>query len=286
MPELPEVETITRTLEPLIQGAIITRVGLHWPRTKDVTGGGSLDLALLQGRRISHVKRRGKLALICLEPQSETSSPQDEAHMLAVHLKMTGRLFVYDANYPLQKHTRFSLGLYHNGVDKQLFFDDARTFGYVRLVSPTTLPLWPFWQKLGVEPLEHTARELAQYYAGKRAGIKGLLLNQNIVVGIGNIYADEALFQAGIMPQRKADTLSLAQLTQLMHAVQAVLKLSIEQCGSSIRDYRDAHGDAGSFQNTFMVYGRSGELCKKCKNALTTQRIAGRTTVYCPHCQR
>ncbi len=288
MPELPEVETIARTLEPLIKDATITGVHLHLPSTQDHTGSGSLDLHLLQGRRISHVSRRGKLALIGLSPLSHTPSPH-EAHMLAVHLKMTGRLFVYDAHYPQQKHTRLSLDLHYDGSKacaKQLFFDDARTFGYVRLVSPATLPSWPFWQKLGLEPLEHTAEQLAHCYVGKKAGIKGLLLKQELVVGIGNIYADEALFQSSIHPERKAHTLSFEQLNQLMHAVQAVLRLSIEQCGSSIRDYRDAHGDAGSFQNTFMVYGRSGQACKACACALITKRIAGRTTVYCEHCQK
>ncbi len=284
MPELPEVETIARTLEPLIQGAVIEQADLLLARTLDVAGSGSLPLQLLQGRRISHVTRRGKLVLVCLEPQKPTS-PQ-HAHMLAFHLKMTGRLFVYDADYPVQKHTRARFLLSHDGEQKQLFFDDARTFGYVRLVSPDTLETWPFWQNLGLEPLEHAPEVLAQQYMEKKAGIKGLLLHQGLVVGIGNIYADEALFQAQIAPLRKANTLSLQQLTRLMKAVQAVLRLSIEQCGSSIRDYRDAHGDAGSFQNTFMVYGRSGQICKVCERELTTQRVAGRTSVFCGFCQQ
>ncbi len=280
MPELPEVETIARTLEPLIQGATIEKVHVYLSRVQDVSGSGSLPLTLMQGRRISHVSRRGKLALIHLHPCD--ASPT-EAHMLAVHLKMTGRLFVYEQGFPPQKHTRCSFDL---DSKKQLFFDDARTFGYVRLVNPVGLSTWPFWQKLGLEPLEHDATTLAQCYMGKNAGIKGLLLNQSLVVGIGNIYADEALFQAGIAPQRKAGTLSMAKLCELMQAVQAVLRLSIEQCGSSIRDYRDAHGDAGSFQNTFMVYGRSDAPCKACGKELITQRVAGRTTVYCGQCQR
>ncbi len=286
MPELPEVETIARTLQPLIQGAVIESIDLRLPRTLDSSGAGSLPLHLLQGRRIAHVTRRGKLALIGLEPlpPQEAASPT-QAHMIAVHLKMTGRLFVYHATYPAQKHTRLRLGLNLNGTRKQLFFDDARSFGYVRLASPASLQAWPFWQNLGLEPLEHAPEDLAALYMGKKAGIKGLLLNQQLVAGIGNIYADEALFQAGIAPKSKAHTLPLHKLTQLMQAVQAVLRLSIEQCGSSIRDYRDAHGDAGSFQNTFMVYGRSGQACKACGRALCTETIAGRTTVHCPQCQ-
>ncbi len=284
MPELPEVETIVRSLEPLIAHASIDAVSLLLPRTLDTSGGGSLDLNLLQGRRIASVGRRGKLALLHLTPLEKQDSTH--AHMLAVHLKMTGRLFVYDAHYKAQKHTRLIFSLTQSGIEKQLFFDDARTFGYVRLVSPESLKLWPFWQNLGLEPLDHPAATLAKLYMAKKAGIKSLLLNQSLVVGIGNIYADEALFRAGIAPQRKAHTLTLTQITTLMQAVQEVLLLSIAQCGSSIRDYRDAHGDAGSFQNTFLVYGRSNLECKACGLVLHTAKVAGRTTVYCSHCQQ
>ncbi len=283
MPELPEVETIVRSLRPLIQGAKILKTTLFLPRTLDTSGGGSLPLELLQGRRIAYVERRGKLVLVLLKA---LSGDPNEAKTLAVHLKMTGRLFVYDAHYLPQKHTRFAMTLLHNDQEKQLFFDDARTFGYVRLLSDASFAQWPFWQKLGLEPLEYTAQELAICYFGKKAGIKSLLLNQSLVVGIGNIYADEALFAAGLHPQRKADSIPQAQLIQLMEAVQAVLRLSIEQCGSSIRDYRDAHGDAGSFQNTFAVYGRGGAPCKQCQRRLTSARVAGRGTVFCEYCQR
>ncbi len=285
MPELPEVETIVRTLRPLIQGAYIEQVQVYLPRILDSSGCGSLPVHLLQGRRISDVQRRGKLVLLMLEPLGSVYDGA-KAHMVAVHLKMTGRLFVYSIAAMPQKHTRVVWHLQHAEERKQLFFDDARTFGYVRVVSPDSLSQWPFWQSLGLEPLEHSAQVLAQCYVGKKAGIKGLLLNQSLVVGIGNIYADEALFQAGIAPQRKASTLSLEQLVALLQAVQAVLRLSIEQCGSSIRDYRDAHGNAGAFQNTFMVYGRSGEACKACGHELSTAKVAGRTTVYCNVCQQ
>ena len=282
MPELPEVETIARTLEPLIQGAYIKEAYLHLNCTLDATGTGSLDLSLLKGREIECVRRRGKLLLINLRPITGTN---DEAHILAIHLKMTGRVFVYDDTYPLQKHTRFHLLLEHNGLKKQLFFDDSRTFGYVRLISPNSLKTWPFWQNLGLEPLEHKANTLAQCYINKKAGIKSLLLNQSLVVGIGNIYADEALFKARISPKQRAVNINEHRLIELMQAVQKVLKLSIEQCGSSIRDYRDAHGDAGSFQNSFFVYGRSGENCKICNQKLHSERVAGRNTVWCENCQ-
>ncbi len=279
MPELPEVETIARTLEPLIQGAKITKSNLFLPRTMDA---GSLDLELLHNRRITGVSRRAKLALIMLESDE---NKDEQAHMLAVHLKMTGRLFVYEKNIPITKHTRFSLDLEHNGEQKQLFFDDSRTFGYVRLVSKSSLEHWPFWKKLGLEPLMYSPSELATRLTGKKAGIKGLLLNQEYIVGIGNIYADEALFAAKILPTRKANTISHSKLVELCSAIQKILLLSIEQCGSSIRDYRTAHGDAGSFQNTFAVYGRGGEACKCCGQQLISSRVAGRSTVFCEICQ-
>ncbi len=288
MPELPEVETIKRTLSPLITGATITKTTLLLPRTLSAQNtvkndAGSLPLELLHGRRITGVSRRAKLVLIELEPKKHSAT---EAHMLAVHLKMTGRLFVYDKNTLPQKHTRVMFDLdFASGEQKQLFYDDSRTFGYVRLVSPNTLTQWPFWQKLGLEPLEHTATELAKRLEHKQGTIKSLLLNQELVVGIGNIYADEALFRAKIAPHRKANTLHVSELKRIFSAVQDVLTLSIQECGSSIRDYRDAKGDAGSFQNTFFVYGRSNKPCQVCNHALLSSKVAGRSTVHCPHCQ-
>ncbi len=280
MPELPEVETIARTLEPLVQNAIITNSNLLLPRTLDK---GSLELESLQGRRIQSVGRRAKLALIRLEPYK---SYPHEAHTIAVHLKMTGRLFVYPKAQEPNKHTRLILGLNHEGEQKQLFFDDCRTFGYVRVISDESLKSWAFWKKLGLEPLMHTSNELAKCLQGKKAGIKSLLLNQEHIVGIGNIYADEALFKANILPMRKADTIEFEKLVELCAAVQDILKLSIEQCGSSIRDYRTAKGDAGSFQNTFAVYGRGGQFCHICGSLLEGAKVAGRSTVFCKCCQQ
>ncbi len=279
MPELPEVETIARTLEPLVKGAIIGKSHLLLPRTLDV---GSLALDGLHGRRIESVGRRAKLALIKLEPVDDKPTTP---HMLAIHLKMTGRLFVYPQNAPATKHTRLILELVHESTPKQLFFDDSRTFGYARLVSPASLKHWPFWNKLGLEPLMHDAKTLAACLYGKKGGIKNVLLDQRYIVGIGNIYADEALFKAGILPSRKTHTIAMPKLVELCDAIQAILQLSIEQCGSSIRDYRTAHGDAGSFQNTFFVYGRGGQECKSCGRTLDTARVAGRTTVFCEACQ-
>lgn len=289
MPELPEVETIARTLSPLVRGRRIVGVEVRHPGSVDK---GSLPLQELVGRRIDDTGRRGKLALLRLEPAtgvpSAESSPQSPA-FLAVHLKMTGRLFVYGPEAQPGAHTRIILSLRDecggNSLS-QLFFDDARKFGYARLVSPATLPHWPFWNNLGPEPLETAPEALVERLAGRGGGIKSLLLNQQVVAGIGNIYADEALFRAGIDPRAKISSLTRARLGKLFGHVREVLLESITQCGSSIRDYRTARGDAGAFQNTFRVYGRSGQSCVVCGAALTTAAVAGRTTVFCPCCQK
>lgn len=278
MPELPEVETIARTLDPLVRGRRVTDARVFLPRCLDK---GSLPLESLTGRRIARAGRRGKLALIHLEPVNGDAA---EATFLAVHLKMTGRLFVYDHDVQPGPHTRAAWDL--DGGIRRLFFDDARTFGYVRLVSPATLPLWSFWNNLGPEPLECAPEDLARRTAKGRGKIKAVLLNQAVTAGIGNIYADEALFRAGIDPRRPARDLGAPLLTELFRRVREVLLESIEQCGSSIRDYRTAQGDAGAFQNAFRVYGRSGQACLTCGAALETAKVAGRTTVFCARCQK
>jgi formamidopyrimidine-DNA glycosylase len=199
---------------------------------------------------------------------------------------MTGSFFVHPAGAAPLKHTRLMFDL---GPDGSLFFDDTRTFGYCRLMRPSELLHWPFWAKLGPEPLGMPpgalAAHLAAAFAGRRSAVKSLLLNQEIVAGVGNIYADESLFQAGRAPTAKADDIPPARLEALAASLQAILRQSIKECGSSIRDYRDALGKAGAFQNSFAVYGRKGERCTRCGAPLAHARVAGRATVYCPKCQ-
>lgn len=283
MPELPEVETIARTLEPQIAGRRIHAVAVLLPKTLEW---GSERLLQLPGRRISRVFRRAKLLL--LELESPKPAPEGVPLLMAFHLKMTGRFFVHPADAAPLKHTRLILDLAapDGGPESRLFFDDARTFGYCRIMSPDELPLWPFWVKLGPEPLETPARDLAVRFAGRRAAVKAVLLDQSVVAGIGNIYADEALFRAGVAPSAKASELSLPRLERLAGSLQEVLLQSIEECGSSIRDYRDAMGNAGAFQNSFAVYGRKGETCGTCGTALESSRVGGRSTMHCPRCQK
>lgn len=287
MPELPEVETVARTLAPLIAGKSIVTTRLLHPKTLQ----GPLPLESLQGLRIDAEKptsRRGKLLFVhASQPASQPANPdklkdEQEIQGFAVHLKMTGRLFVHPAETPLHAHTRAHL-LLDDG--SQLFFDDARKFGYLRVVTPKSLQEWAFLQKLGPEPLEISPQSFAALFAGKKRKIKTLLLDQAVIAGCGNIYADEALFRARIAPHMPAQHLQGEQLVQLHTALQSVLRESIAACGSSIRDYRTARGDVGAFQNAFAVYNRAGQSCTQCGTVLEKIQVGGRGTVYCPVCQ-
>lgn len=300
MPELPEVETIARTLRPLIQGRVITGACLLLPRSLHPF---SLPLQQLIGRQVADVTRRGKLALIRLVPEvlppvektgasavdeqslpvQSLTEPSTTPAVLAVHLRMTGRLVVYPETEPVGKHTRAIISL-HDG--QQLFFDDARTFGLLMLATPSILSRWPFWVKLGPEPLTMCETDFVTRIRARAGKIKAVLLDQSVVAGVGNIYADESCFRAGIDPRRPARTLSPAHCARLFCALREVLQESIAACGSSIKDYRTARGDAGAFQNYFHVYGRAGQLCHTCGHMLENAKVAGRATVWCPFCQQ
>lgn len=277
MPELPEVETIARTLAPCLQGRSVA--GIRVLNKGTWQGGLPPEAVCGKGPRpVLGTGRRGKVLLVRLAPPPVPDGVTD----LAFHLKMTGRLFVYPAGTEPGPHTRVVFDL---DDGQRLFFDDARKFGYARAVNPAELAAWPFWQKLGPEPLEVNEATFAGLFARRSAAIKGLLLDQTVIAGIGNIYADESLFRAGIRPSAPGGRLDAATLAGLRRALVEVLEESIMACGSSIRDYRTARGDAGSFQNAFRVYGRGGQACVACGRALKQDKIAGRTTVYCPHCQ-
>ncbi|MDR2075581.1 MAG: bifunctional DNA-formamidopyrimidine glycosylase/DNA-(apurinic or apyrimidinic site) lyase [Desulfovibrio sp.] len=278
MPELPEVETIARTLSPQILDRRILSLELLRKKTLQA---GHAWLPRLQGARISRVHRRAKLLLLDLDLPPDAPLPR---LCLLFHLKMTGSFFVHPAGAAALKHTRIIFDL-DGSPGSRLFFDDIRTFGYCRIAPPESLPDWPFWKSLGPEPLLCPIPTLARRFLGRAAAIKAVLLNQTVIAGIGNIYADEALFQAGIHPATKASRLPFPALESLARSLQDILIRAIAQCGSSIRDYRDALGNAGAFQNTFAVYGRKGQACIRCGVPLLQTRIAGRTTVYCPRCQ-
>lgn len=274
MPELPEVETIARGLAGQLVGSVIESV--QELRAGMVEGDRARFFSAVPGAAITSVGRRGKVLLLFL-------SGEQAPECLAFHLKMSGRLLVQPFGTPPGRHTRVLFALKDG---RRLFFDDPRTFGFCRLLDAAGRESWDFWKKLGPEPLEMEPEAFVALFCGSKRAIKAMLLDQNVIAGIGNIYADESLFRAGIRPDAPAAGLSRAALERLYGELRTVLQESIEQCGSSIRDYLDAHGHPGAFQNTFNVYGRSGQNCKTCGAPLQTARIAGRTTVFCAQCQK
>lgn len=268
MPELPEVETIARGLHTLVQGRRIREVLHFTPSVLRAGNPGSLP-----GKTITHVSRRAKLLLVHL----------DQGECLAFHLKMTGRVWVASPDQDLPKHTHLVCEL--EGRDR-LIFEDTRRFGFFGIFDQQDLATWNFYQGLGPEPLESTTEELAQRLGARRAGVKSLLLNQTVLAGIGNIYADESLFAARIHPASLAANIPLAKRVQLCSELQRILLEAIAAGGSTISDYRNAYGKSGIFQDSFEVYGKKGQPCPACGRALKAEQIAGRTSTHCPRCQK
>lgn len=269
MPELPEVETIARGLRPLLTGRTVTAA----PHVAAHLAKGDRNLAQdVVGRTIRGVSRRGKLLFL-------EFSDQD---VLAFHLRMTGRLGLMPSGLPPAAHVHLLLDL----DDKTaIYFQDQRKFGTCGLFAGEELECWPFYRSLGPEPLGLDLEVFAKRIEGKKGRIKALLLDQRIIAGIGNIYADESLFRAGIHPATPGNRIAPERLAVLLESLQNVLTEAIAAGGSSIRDYRTAAGLVGTFQNTFQVYGRRGLPCVRCGTPLQTNKVAGRTTCFCPSCQ-
>ena len=273
MPELPEAETIVRGLRPLIVGRRITRAEVLRP---DVLREGVRSFApRVRNRTILAVERRAKNVLILL----------DGSRRIAVNLGMTGRLLPFPApprgvrrpGHPAVRF-RFSDG----GV---LVFDDTRRFGTVECLGDTE---WTVREsRFGPEPLGDgwTARALHVALSGSRSPVRSWLLDQRRVAGVGNIYAAEALFLAGIHPQRPASSLTKTEATALHGAVRSVLSDAIDEGGTTIRDYRNAIGGEGGFASLLWVYGRDGEPCRRCGTAVERIVFANRSAFFCPRCQ-
>jgi formamidopyrimidine-DNA glycosylase len=271
MPELPEVETIARGLRSLLQNRCIARVELV--SAGCVQGDPRAFADLLPGQSILDVSRRGKLLLFDLSA----------GLCLASHLKMTGKFLLFPPEKrEIDKHDRCIIYLDNAG---SLVFTDQRKFGYLRLMTRNELASWPFFAQLGPEPLEMSEDDFVSLFHSRRATIKSLLLDQSCIAGIGNIYADESLHLAGIHPQSPGDTLPREKLRSLYHCLHQVLNLALEAGGSSFRDYVDGLGRPGSYQDTFLVYGRRGQACRNCGNGLEKIQVAGRTSIFCPCCQ-
>ncbi|WP_022662080.1 bifunctional DNA-formamidopyrimidine glycosylase/DNA-(apurinic or apyrimidinic site) lyase [Paucidesulfovibrio longus] len=274
MPELPEVETIARGLRETLPGLVFADVAVYDLRA--VPGHEPEEFVRrTRGRTVASVRRRGKLLLLDLEFDA---APQS---VLTVHLRMTGRV-VHGPDRAPESHERIRFSMNDGSV---LTFSDVRRFGGCRVFTPAELERWTFWNVLGPEPLEIGESEFVALFRGRRAKIKGLLLDQRVIAGVGNIYADESLFRAGIRPDAVASGLSAARLKRLRKVLCEVLRQAIAENGSSISDYRNARGDAGAFQNSFQVYGKAGEPCGRCGRTLCGCRVAGRSSTYCDNCQ-
>lgn len=272
MPELPEVETIVRGLRPYLEGAELGILRLLFPPLLRRVPRSAL--AAFEGTKVTSLKRRGKMILVECE----------SGRTLVFHLMMTGQMLIERPEVPVDRHVRLIVPLV--GRDRELRFRDVRKFGFLCCLGPSGSSPVPELEALGPEPLEIDFRSFSRLFQGRRACIKGFLLDQRAIAGLGNIYADEVLFRARIHPLTRAASLGEEELKILWKSIRAILRLAIFRKGSSIRDYTDPNGDAGDFQALHKVYGRAGEKCPRCKAAIRRIKVGGRSTFYCPHCQK
>ena len=270
MPELPEVETVVRDLRPLLVGRTFAKIAVgkkslrrKWSRAWEPQ---------LLGQHVHAIHRRGKWILIDL------GQP-----WLLVHLGMTGQFTVASADLPREAHTHIVVTL---DDANELRFRDVRRFGSVSLFASREKLDAIFIDRVGPEPFELDAAYWLDALKATRRNLKAILLDQTIIAGVGNIYADESLFEAGLNPRILGHAMTARQADALREAIVAVLTRAIERRGSSIRDYIGGSGLKGQMQDEFRVYGRTGEPCVRCARPIKRITLAGRSTHYCPNCQR
>ena len=284
MPELPEVETIARGLHERVVGDVIESVWLG-SKPQTMKSRPAEIAATLEHARIAQVRRMGKHIVFDLERNGVPARVKSRRGMAVpgprsqwiVHLGMTGRMLVCEPTAELEKHTHAIVTL---DSGRELRFVDPRRFGRLSVASQGD------FEAGGSEPLEVKREEFVSLFRGRKTPIKSALLNQKLLRGVGNIYADESLFRAGLRPRRRVSTIPRAQLEKLYQSVQEVLKEAIAMGGSSVSDYVDADGEAGFFQMQHRVYGREGDACLVCKTPIKRIVIAGRSSHYCPKCQK
>ena len=296
MPELPEVETIARGLDKRVAGDTVESVWIG-SRKQPLKSSAGVIASTLEGKRIARVHRAGKHIVFDLEENAPAAKGPTKKGSRAghgktrqaaslqtaqwiVHLGMTGRMVVSEPAAEIAKHTHLIAKL---ASGRELRFIDPRMFGKlsVHLQSETG-----GFDPGGVEPLEVSEDPFVALFRGRKTPIKSALLNQKLLRGVGNIYADESLFRAGLRPRRRAATITRDQLGKLYRAVQEVLREAIALGGSSISDYVDADGEEGFFQLQHRVYGREGEPCMVCATAIRRVVLAGRSSHYCAKCQK
>ena len=266
MPELPEVETVASALRAAVLERQIVAVTALDPKLAH------LERAQLPGRHLRAIGRRGKFINCWLS----------DRRVLQLHLMMSGRLLLRAGSDPPD---RFARALIELDDGRQLRFCDARRFGRAAVLSPSQYR--SFDARLGPEPLQRrfSARALGERLAGRRVALKTALLNQQVLAGIGNIYADEALFRARLSPLRPAGGLDQGDLRRLHRALRHVLRASLALGGTTFGIYANAHGDAGAFQAMLRVFRRTGEPCPRCRSPISRSIVGGRATHYCPRCQ-
>jgi len=276
MPELPEVETIARGVNERLRGDRIVEVWFS-SHTQPFKTPPALQASGLEGKTILGVRRVGK-HIVC--DLGGPKMPEQPAAQWIVHLGMTGRLLVTTPEGPVEPHTHARLTL---ASGRELRFVDPRRFGRLEFRE---LSRNQAFEGPGSEPLTITPEDFAELFRGRKLAIKAALLNQTLLHGVGNIYADESLFRAGIRPKRMAGRLKKAELIRLHSAIQEVLRQAIELGGSSVSDYVDANGVRGFFQLEHKVYLRTGQPCLVCGTPIRRILLAGRGTHFCTVCQR
>ncbi|WP_159881571.1 DNA-formamidopyrimidine glycosylase [Paenibacillus puerhi] len=274
MPELPEVETVRRTLQQLVVGKTVERVAVLLPRIIQRPDDIQMFAALLEGETIRSVERRGKFLRLMFDH-----------YTLVSHLRMEGRYGVYQSGEPVELHTHV---IFYFTDGSELRYKDVRQFGTMHIFDKdqdlNEKPL----VKLGLEPLDEafTLQAFRDRLGKRTTKIKPLLLNQEYIVGIGNIYVDESLYLAGIHPEREANTLTAKEWAKLHEAIVSTLRDAVAVGGSSIKSYVNGQGEMGMFQHQLRMYGRKGEPCHTCGGPIEKTVVAGRGTHFCPHCQK
>ncbi len=275
MPELPEVETVVRQLRPALKGRVIHGARIVDPKLRPLVEGRRRGETMLRGAAIEEVFRAGKHIVIHTELRT------GKAAWLAIHLRMTGRLYHKsraDLSEEQRRHLRMEIELDRG----RLYFVDTRRFGTARLLFAPEA-----FRPAGTDPLsaELGARELKRLIAGSRQQIKSWLLRQDRLVGLGNIYAAEALYAAGIDPARQAGSMSNDEVRRLHRQLRRILRAAIRMCGTTFSDFQDTRGLEGGFQAALKVYGREGERCPRCGETVKRYSQQQRSTFWCPGCQ-
>lgn len=280
MPELPEVETLRQSLIPRVVNKTVAKVEIYNPVV--IESQNPEEFTALKGALITEIKRRGKYLLFHITPQGKDSQPL----VMTAHMRMTGKLLYDEETQPVRKHEHLKFIFSDNS---QLAFEDVRRFGRLWLVEADRINTVSGLNSLALEPLDKafTAEYLAGNFKHKqKSTIKGTLLDQHVVAGLGNIYVDEVLFAAKIHPQRKVSSISPEETADLVCHMKKILATAIQNRGTTFRDYVDANNEKGDMQNFLKVFQRQGEPCPRCQTPIEKIKVVGRSSFYCPNCQK